>query len=237
MVVGDYHAVGIDWGGFTLSGGSFTPVTYPAGSPYTVPIGISNNGSLAGLWVDDGGSGNSHGFVRIGSTFTSLDVPTSWGNETGADDINNAGTAVGSYSPTGESSEDFATAPFVWSGGSFSQGALPPGYAWGGYEDINDHGAIVGTATNDPVNGTGSVSFLDVGGVFTLISDPLGVGGTSVFAFNNEGVVGGYYVDVNGNEQAFLAFPVSEPGALGLLGVGVIGLVLVRRRARRPRSA
>lgn len=98
-VVGYYHAVGIDWGGFTLSGGSFTGVTYPAGSPYTFPIGNSNSGSLAGDWVDDGGSGNEHGFVRIGNTFTSLDVPASWGNETFADDINNAGTAVGGSPP------------------------------------------------------------------------------------------------------------------------------------------
>lgn len=90
----------------------------------------------------------------------------------------------------------------------------------------------MGTATNDPVNGTDSVGFLDVGGVFTLISDPLGVGGTSVFAFNNDGVVGGFYVDANGNEQAFLAFPVAEPGAVGLLGVGMAAMVLVRRRVR-----
>ena len=37
VVVGDYHAVGIDWGGFTLSGGSFTGVTYPAGIPLHRP--------------------------------------------------------------------------------------------------------------------------------------------------------------------------------------------------------
>jgi len=231
VVVGDYHATGIVWSGFTLSGGSFTPVIYPAGSPYSYPIGISNNGDLAGLWVDD--SGNLHGYVRIGSTFTSLDVPASWGNETSGSAINNAGTAVGIYSPPGESSNDFGTEPFLWSGGSFSQGALPAGYAYGVYNDINDHGVIVGTATNDPVNGTGSVSFVDVGGIFSLISDPLGVGGTSVYGINNEGVLGGEYVDADGNEQAFLAFPVSEPGALGLLGAGVIGLVLVRRRVVR----
>ena len=50
------------------------------------------------------------------------------------------------------------------------------------------------------------------------------MGGTQAFTINNAGVIGGGYVDADGNFQAFLAFPVPEPPTWGLLLVGFAGL-------------
>lgn len=50
---------------------------------------------------------------------------------------------------------------------------------------------------------------------------------------NDLGQILGEYTDGSGATQAFLALPVAasppEPASVGLLGVGVLGLVLLRR--------
>jgi hypothetical protein len=229
VIVGDYHATGIDWGGFVLAGGSFSSVTYPPGSIYSYPLGISNNGEVTGTWFD---GTNLHGYVEVGGgAFTELDVPSSWGADTFPEGVNVSGTVVGDFTVAG--GDDFATKPFVWSGGVFSEGALPPGYAYGGYVTINDEGLIAGYASNDPVNNTDGIGFIDNGGVFTEISDPLGVRGTYIYALNNAGVIGGTYVDADGNWQAFLATPVPEAPTWVAMLAGFAGLSLTGLWGRR----
>jgi len=235
VIVGDYHAVGIEWGGFSFSGGNFTSVTYPLGSSYSYPISVSNNGDLTGTWYD---GTTSHGYVRIGGVFAELDVPATWGPATFPDDINTAGTVVGEYFLSNTGGLNNNTEPFLWSSGSFSKGALPAGYAYGDYSQINDEGVIVGDATNDPANGTDGIGFIDRGGVISLISDPLGVGGTYAYTINNAGVIGGGYVDAAGDWQAFLAFPTPEPSTWAMMTVGFAALGFAGwRRTRTALSA
>ena len=49
--------------------------------------------------------------------------------------------------------------------------------------------------------------FIDNGGVFTTIDNPLGVNGTSLNGINDAGEVVGYYTDANNVTHGFVANP------------------------------
>ena len=167
LITGVYSAPGIASGGFLLSGGTFTPVMHP-GAASMLAVGVNNNGDLVGTWSD--GAAN-RGFIRIGGTFTPRNVLAAWGADTFVFFMNTSGMVVGQYSNS--PGLTYASEPFVWSNGVYSQGTLRAGYAFGSYSDNNDVGVILGYATNDPVNGANAISFTDQGGVFSLFSDPL----------------------------------------------------------------
>ena len=84
------------------------------GATRTEAYGINDTGQIVGTSYDGMGS---HGFLRIGGTFTPVDVPA--GTNTAAEGINSAGQIVGSYyDSTG------IQHGFLDSGGSFSQTRL-----------------------------------------------------------------------------------------------------------------
>jgi len=65
---------------------------------------------------------------------------------------------------------------------------------------INDAGQIVGAYWN----GTEYQGYLDTGGVFTTISDPLSAGFQGASGINNAGQIVGWYVDAFGNINGYL---------------------------------
>jgi hypothetical protein len=233
QIVGFYHpipAVGSAWAGFSLSGGSFTTVIYPAGSTYSYPFGVNDHGQMVGIFYD---GVQTNGYVESSGAFRTADVPVAWGNNTFMEALNDSGTAVGGYTPaTATASQVFASSSFVYSLATqtFTQVASPAGYAASILDGINNDGVAVGYALNDLINGTDPTGFIYDGGTWTPFNDPLGVEGTYLFGINDEGDIVGTYLDAQGNEHAFVATPTPEPAALALFATGLVGLGFVRRR-------
>src|SRR5262249_56706648 len=65
---------------------------------------------------------------------------------------------------------------------------------------INDAGQVVGYYNgSDGVHG-----FLESGGTYTTLDDPLGARGTYATGINNFGQIVGYFIDVNGVVHGFI---------------------------------
>jgi probable HAF family extracellular repeat protein len=123
---------------------------------------------------------------------------------------------------------------FLDTGGSFTQIDVPGATDTTAF-GINDTGQIVGAFFDSAGVAHG---FLDAGGNFTQI-DVLGATRTDAYGINDAGqIVGRFFPTPSSSPDGFLATPVSavpEPSTLALLGIGVIGLGIMRRRAIHAR--
>jgi hypothetical protein len=144
-LVGTYRLAGVTHG-FLYSSGVYQTLDDPGGAQ-TLDWGISNDGTVAGYYLDGGGT--SHGFVEKGGVFTTVECAgDTYSTITG---INNNDRAVGNCGFADGSSTDFIYAAGVVTTVDINEpNALP--YA------INDQGALVGTYSTDGVNLIGFVA-------------------------------------------------------------------------------
>jgi uncharacterized membrane protein len=206
---------GTDYG-FIDTAGAFTHLGCPA-------AGINDAGQVVGTCAE---ATPYSGFLYSAGTYTYFA-----GDEfTG---INNAGQIVGRNSSGG----------FLDTGGIFTtinDPSAPPALG-STVSGINNTGEMVGyyySGVADPpyfpLYGP-NVGFLDDGGIFTTISDPLATDGTTPLGINDAGQIVGYYND-GAVQYGFLATPETstapEPATFATMLSAMLAIAVCCRRRR-----
>jgi len=217
---GPFHAV-------IFSGGAVQDLgTLPGGS-YSEGFGINNSGQVVG--VADNSSGETQAFLYSGGALQ--DLGTLGGAASFGYGINDSGQVVG-YSDT---SDGFSDA-FLYTNGTMKDLGRLPGLTSSTAVAINNSGEVVGTAGNTSGPSSGRAFLYSGGALIDLntILDSSGIGVSLVFAdgIANNGDIAAVGSDSNGLVRAFLLTPgaVPAPSAFAFLGIGVIGLVALKRR-------
>lgn len=209
--------------GYSLNGGTYTPVLFGGPMPNINAFGINDAGTIVGGYNN---GGFEAGFCLLSNgTYTTINygsVPT----PTILYGINNAGTIVGDYGEGGIGNG------FIWSNGTFTPLNYPGAISTTAY-GINDAGTVVGTYNGGV--GIGVHGFILSNGIYTSFDIPGADSGTTVlYGINDAGTIVGSYIYLNSNdvgeEFGFLATPTPIPGAILLFAPGLVGLAAIRRR-------
>ena len=146
-------------------------------------LGVNDAGEVVGLYTD---GLDIHGFVGSGTSFTTIDAPSSFPPftpRTVLTGINDSGQFVGNQL-TGSGPRGF-----IDTSGSFTNIVDPLAYfGTTTTSGINDAGAVVGYYTNEA--GLNYSGFLYTSGTFTPVNDPVGYQ-TQALGINNSGEIVG----------------------------------------------
>lgn len=210
----------------------------------TSPVGINNLGAVSGSYFDD--SGNGHGFIYSGGSYTVLDHPALAGPfgsvwNTAAGGNNDAGAVAGCFSTADASGQ--SSYGYVYSGGSYTDLSVA-GQRATCAEDINNSGVVVGEYLDNTGPWGNHHGFVYDHGNYALLDDSAFPGGsvdTYLTGINDKGQITGYYYDADFNAWSFVATPsdapghLPEPAGLALPGLALAALVTRSTRTRRRR--
>jgi len=196
-IVAGYHGVSINQGfTYNVASKKFTSENFP-GSAQTQVIGINHEGpKTSGFYITE--SGKTEGFTDVAGAFTTVNYPKTPFNQLLSQ--NDLGQAAGYYSTKADGSgPDFA---YIYDefGGLFQLFNIP-GSVSAQATGINDSVDVCGFFVDSSTNMHG---WLLIGGHFTQLDDPNGVGTTQALGLNNEGQVVGSYTDSSGNSHGFV---------------------------------
>jgi uncharacterized membrane protein len=204
QIVGAYTDAEETTHGFLLDKGVFTTID-PPDATFAEAGGINDRGQIVGPYLD--AEGAVHGFLRDRGRgpprdkgiFTTIDVPGALA--TSADDINDRGQIVGTYSEVSNTRPINTPRTYLLDEGSFTLiDVLGADCTVSGH--INDRGQFVGSFfdAGGPVRG-----FLrDKKGIITTIEVP-GAEQTGAVGINDRGQIVGAYVDAGVSTRSFSA--------------------------------
>jgi len=236
--VGFYIKGGVT-NGFAQTAGTFTTVDQP-GTAFNQLLGINQFGTVAAGYssTDPAGATLQKALTVAGGpsfaspTFTDINalLPKNFNSQ--ATGVNIVGEVVGFYQY--DMAGDFSA--FAEIGGQTGSFQFPGSISTQAL-GVNDVGDIVG----DYIDAGGVMhGFLDIAGMFTTL-DPSGSTATTVNGINELRLLVGFYVDAAGNTIGFdatgflAATPAPEPTSLAIIGSGLFGIAVIRRR-RKPVS-
>jgi len=213
-------------GAFLYNDGASVDLGTLAGYPDNTAYGINSTGQVVGIAQDSSYSVNRAWVYNNG---VMKDLGTLGGSSAGADKINDRLQIVGWANTAG----DAAKHAYLYDTTMHDLGTLP-GYVNSYAFDINAIGTVVGAvemASNARHAFVYDGTMHDLNGVVSsadgwTFTDALGINDSGWIAANaTNPAIGG------GRAQAFLLEPiVPEPASLAILGWGVIGLLVRRRR-------
>ena len=208
--------------GYTDIGGTFTTVDAP-GTAFNQILGINDNNETVGYFsTDPAGATLQMADSQMGGVFTNINSLLPSNQNSQATGLNNAGTLVGFYMPTGLTSVGFLDA-----GGTIS--TIDP-FASGFTQalGINNKGEIVGFYVDGLGNQHG---YTEINGNFASV-DPAGSVSTTINGVNDRGQIVGFETLANDSVVGFVGTPTPEPGTVVLLGGALAALGVLRRRRR-----
>ncbi|MBV9303531.1 MAG: PEP-CTERM sorting domain-containing protein [Acidobacteriaceae bacterium] len=224
--------------GFVKQGTNFTSVSdpnTPAGGPlFNQLMGVNAENVAVGVYTGTSGNLQAYTYNVAKNKFTAITLPPSFGAiETTATGINNAGDISGFYVDGAD-----VTHGFLDIGGTFSRFDDPNGiFVNTSFLGLNNKGEVVGSYVDANLV-TEGLTYNYLTNTWATVNDPLssgiiaqGVSGTTVNGVNDLGQLVGFYSDGT-NVNGFLATPVPEPTAAGLIGLGLLACVSMRKWRR-----
>jgi hypothetical protein len=182
------------------------PTTNPASPPMDQLLGVNDNDVAVGFYVDGAGNTHAYSFNITRNVFKEI-TPNGITNPTAAGINNNGDVAGFGTDNTGDASQGNTVGYLLRRDGRVTVLNVP-GSSMTQAFGVNDRDEVVGVYQVGSDSSATMFGFTwSPGHGFQTVSDPRGVGATTINGVNDQGQLVGFYTDSAGNTDGLLATP------------------------------